>query len=226
MKKASKYFSEDNLKSIEAVIAQAELNTSGEIVPVVASVSGQYDRAEDVFGLLFGLLLLSAVWLGTEETISIDGQWEKDKIATLTLPYVLILVFLGFIVGTILATFFPVLRLIFISKQEMQEQVQGKAAEAFHHFRIRNTKDATGVLIYVSLYEHMVRVMGDDRISEKLTQANWDEVCSAVVEGMKNGNPHEGLEKAIEKSGQLLSEHFPIAENDKNELPNRLQLID
>jgi putative membrane protein len=142
------------------------------------------------------------------------------------LPCTLIVVFFGFIAGTILATFFPVLRLIFISKQEMQEEVQRKAAEAFHHFRIRNTEGETGVLIYVSLYEHMVRVMGDDKISEKLIQADWDEVCTLVVKGMKSGTPHEGLEKAIIRCGQLLSEHFPKLRNDKNELSNELQLID
>lgn len=226
MKKASKYFSDEKKKMIEDAIAHAESNTSGEIVPVVASVSGRYDRAEDVFGILFSMLLLTITWLYTQETSPIEGQWESVITTALTLPCALAIIFSGFIMGTILAAFFPSLRLIFISKKEMQEEVERKAQEAFHQFRIRGTQGATGVLIYVSLYEHSVRVLGDDAISTKLKQENWDEVCALVVEGMKSRQPVEKLIKAIELCGQLLSEHFPVAEDDQNELPNKLQLID
>ena len=225
MKKASKYFSDDKKKLIENAIAHAESNTSGEIVPVVASVSGRYDRAEDVFGILFSMLLLTITWLYTQETNPIEGQWGSEIITLITLPWSLAIIFFGFIVGAALATLFPVLRLIFISKKEMQEEVERKAQEAFHQFRIRGTQGATGVLIYVSLYEHSVRVLGDEAISTKLKQENWDEVCDLVVEGMKSRQPVERLIEAIELCGQLLSEHFPIAENDRNELPNKLQFI-
>ena len=226
MKKASNYFSDEDKKIIEDAIARAESNTSGEIVPVVASVSGRYDRSEDIFGVLFSLILLTIVWLYTQEITPIDGQWESEVKTVITLPWALAIIFLGFIVGAILASFFPVLRLIFISKKEMREEVGRKALEAFHQFRIRGTQGATGVLIYVSLYEHNVRVLGDEAISEKLKQQDWDDVCNLVVEGMKSKQPAEKLVEAIEICGQLLAEHFPIEEDDQNELPNKLQLID
>ncbi|MCK5189418.1 MAG: hypothetical protein KAR12_05130 [Methylococcales bacterium] len=226
MKKASNYFSDENKKIIEDAIARAESNTSGEIVPVVASVSGRYDRSEDIFGVLFSLILLTIAWLYTQEITPIAGQWESEVKTVITLPWALAIIFLGFIVGAILASFFPVLRLIFISKKEMREEVGRKALEAFHQFRIRGTQGATGVLIYVSLYEHNVRVLGDEAISEKLKQQDWDDVCNLVVEGMKSKQPAEKLVEAIEICGQLLAEHFPIEEDDQNELPNKLQLID
>ncbi len=226
MKKASNYFSDEDKKIIEDAIARAESNTSGEIVPVVASVSGRYDRSEDIFGVLFSLILLTIAWLYTQEITPIDGQWESEVKTVITLPWALAIIFLGFIVGAILASFFPVLRLIFISKKEMREEVGRKALEAFHQFRIRGTQGATGVLIYVSLYEHNVRVLGDEAISEKLKQQDWDDVCNLVVEGMKSKQPAEKLVEAIEICGQLLAEHFPIEEDDQNELPNKLQLID
>lgn len=226
MKKASNYFSDENKKIIEDAIARAESKTSGEIVPVVASVSGRYDRSEDIFGVLFSLILLTTAWLTTQEITPIAGQWESEVKTVITLPWALAIIFLGFIVGAILASFFPVLRLIFISKKEMREEVGRKALEAFHQFRIRGTQGATGVLIYVSLYEHNVRVLGDEAISEKLKQQDWDDVCNLVVEGMKSKQPAEKLVEAIEICGQLLAEHFPIEEDDQNELPNKLQLID
>ncbi|HFD13553.1 MAG TPA: hypothetical protein ENJ32_13960, partial [Crenotrichaceae bacterium] len=200
-------------------------NTSGEIVPVVATASGRYDRAEDIVGLLFAMILLSIAWLSTQESIAINGQWEGIKTATLSLPLALIVIFTGFVTGTMLAGYFPVLRLPFISKKEMQEEVQIKAAQTFQLLRLRNTQAATGVLIYVSLYERMVSIIGDDAISEKLSQDDWDQVCAIVVNGMKSGKPHTALEEAVAQCGKLLSQHFPRQDNDENELPNKLHLV-
>ncbi len=226
MKKASKYFYDEQKTIIEEAVSRAERNTSGEIVPVIASVSGRYDRAEDVFGVLFGMLLLTISWLYTQELTPIAGQWEGEMTTVITLPCALAIIFFGFMLGALLASFFPVLRLIFISKKEMQEDVERSAQQAFHQFRIRGTEGATGVLIYISLYEQNVRVLGDEVISAKLKQEDWDNVCNLVVEGMKSREPTEKLVEAIEHCGQLLSNHFPIADDDQNELPNKLNFID
>lgn len=226
MKKASNYFSDEQQAIIEQAVSRAEKNTSGEIVPVIASVSGRYDRAEDIFGVLFGMLLLTISWLCTQESIPVAGQWEGEMATVITLPWALGIIFLGFILGALLASFFPILRLIFISKKEMQEEVERSAQLAFHQFRIHETDGATGVLIYISLYEQSVRVLGDKEITAKLEQKDWTDVCNLVVEGMKSREPTEKLVQAIEHCGQLLSDHFPISDDDQNELSNKLNFID
>ena len=48
---------------VEQAIAAAELHTGAEFVVAVAARSGRYDRAEDLFGLVFGLLGVTAAWL-------------------------------------------------------------------------------------------------------------------------------------------------------------------
>ncbi len=226
MKKASTYFSDQQIKLIEQAVSHAEENTSGEIVPVIASVSGRYDRAEDLFGLLFSLLILSIAWFCTAETSAIEGQWESQITGTLSLPWILAIVFFTFLLGALLATLFPVLRLLFISRQEMHEEVMRSAQQAFHQLRIHGTEEATGVLIYISLYEKNVQILGDAAISAKLTQQDWDEVCQLVISGMKSRQAIDKLVEAIELCGQLLSSHFPISEDDQNELPNKLNFID
>lgn len=226
MKKASNYFSDKDKKLIEDAIARAESRTSGEIVPVVASVSGRYDRAEDVFGVLFSLVLLSFIYLFTQDMQAGAEQWGAEASTVVTLPWTVAIIFFGFIIGAILATVFPVFRLFFISKAEMYEEVERRAVEAFHQFRIRGTQGATGVLIYISLYEHTVRVLGDEKINDKLNQQDWEEVCALVVAGMKSKQPVDKIVEGIELCGELLAEHFPIKEDDQNELPNTLQLLD
>jgi putative membrane protein len=225
MKKASAWFTESDRKAIAEDIARAESATTGEIVPVVATTSGNYDRAEDLFGLVFALVSLSAIWL-FRGVGPLGSEWSSGPAESLSLPVVLSVVAVAFIAGAVLATVIPVLRRPFIPRSEMDREVERRAAESFHLFRIRSTAGATGVLIYVSLFEHVVRVFGDDLINEKIDQETWQEICDLVVGGIKKGEPARGLSTGILRSGEVLARHFPIDPGDKNELTNTLHLID
>ena len=133
---------------------------------------------------------------------------------------------IGFVAGAALATRFPVLRLPFIPPREMRLEVERRALETFQRHRVRATAGGTGVLIYVSLYERMVRVVGDDAVARKISQDDWESICALVVDGMKAGRAADGLEQSIRKGGELLARHFPIRPDERNELSNKLILID
>ena len=226
MKRASHYFSNTQREEIRAAIAQAEGRTSGEIVPVVATASGRYDRAEDIFGILFALLALIFSWLFFQSIQPVEGDWTSGQTLTLGLPLVVLIVVAGFILGSVLATLFPVLRLPFIPRREMEEEVERRAGECFYRFGLRKTKESTGILIYISLYEHRVRILGDDAIAKKLKQEDWNAVRDLVIDGIRTKRAAEGLKAAILKCGDLLSTHFPIRPDDMDELKNELYLID
>ncbi len=108
----------------------------------------------------------------------------------------------------------------------MIEEVDRRALETFQRGRIRGTSAGNGVLIYVSLYEHLVKVIGDNAVSAKLSPRQLEDICTLVVEGLKNGRPAEGLEKAVKKTGELLAPHLPPMAGDANELANHLILVD
>lgn len=225
MKKASKFFSDEDKRIIEAAVSEAESKTSGEIVPVVATVSGKYDRAEDIFGLITAIVALSVVWVFFQDIIP-GGDWASGKRQAIGLLPIVAIVVGGFILGATIATFIPAFRLLFITKGEMKEEVERRAVEAFQKFRVRGTKGATGILIYVSLYERMIRILGDDAISELLFQDDWNEVRDLIAKGLKENEAAQGFKDAILKCGDLLAEHFPIEPGDTNELSNELKIID
>jgi putative membrane protein len=156
MKTASSLFNAEDIRSVEVAIAEAEKMTAGEIVPVVATVSGRYDRAEDLFGLVFALIALTTIWMLFQSTTETD--WAVTQSAVLGLPAIVGILIGGFVIGAVLATHFPVLRLPFIARAEMLEEVERRALETFQRERVRDTSSSTGVLIYVSLYEHLVKV--------------------------------------------------------------------
>lgn len=224
--KASALFNPQDRDRIAAAIAKAEENTSGEIVPVVATASGRYDRAEDVFGVLIALLAVAGVWLLFQGTSPAAEGWSAGAEIRLGLPLILVTFVGGFALGVALASRVVALRLPFILKNEMNEEVERAAAECFHRFRLRETAGATGILIYVSLYEHQVRVLGDSAISGKLDAGDWQAICDAVTGGIRQRKAADALVHAIGLSGELLARHFPREADDRNELVNELKLLD
>lgn len=223
MTKATELLTKEEAQSVEAAITEAEKKTSAEIVPVVVSSSGRYDRAEDLFAFLLALVVLSLCWtMSGGET---EG-WSLVEPSTLSLPGILVTLFITFLIGVALATRIPALRRPLITKREMQEEVERSARETFQRLNLRRTEKATGILIYASLYERMVHVEGDDTISAQLNQSDWEEICQKIVDGFKNGKPEQGLREGIEKSGELLGKYFPADANIPNELFDTLHLID
>lgn len=225
MKKASEFFSNEERKAIENAVAEAEQKTSGEIVPVVATVSGRYDRAEDIFGLITAVAVLCMVWLFFQEVVP-GGGWASGQTLVIGLLPIVGIVIGGFILGAFIATNIPALRLPFIAKNEMKDEVERRAAEAFRNFRVRGSKGATGILIYVSLYERSIRILGDDAISKLLAQDDWNEVRDLIGQGLKENRAAEGFCAAITKCGDLLAKDFPVQPGDTNELSNELKIID
>lgn len=224
MKTASALFNSDDKKNISAAIAAAEKSTSAEIVPVVATVSGRYDRAEDIFGILLASAALCIAWLLFKDPTSSDWSWLPAS--TLNLPSVIGIIIGGFIIGATLATHLPSLRLPFISRAEMLDEVERRAVETFQRKRVRDTAQGTGVLIYVSLYERLIKVIGDDAVNDKLGQPALDEICSLVVAGLKEERPADGLTRGIIRAGELLKKELPASPHDSNELANELILLD
>lgn len=220
--RASDLFQEHEIAAIESAIDAAERATAAEIVPVVASASGRYDRAEDLFGLCLGLVALAITWfaLGGHGS-AVAASWAP---AGPGLGTALLAVLGGFVAGAALATRFTVLRLPFISRTEMLEEVTRGAREAFQRERLRATTNAAGVLIYVSVHERLVRVLADDRAAEHLSAAMLEEICALVTDGLKRGTAADGLGAAIARTGELLADALPAS--GTSELPNRLVLLD
>lgn len=228
MKSAKDLFSSNDIQAIRNALVEAEKNTSAEIVPVVATASGRYNRAEDVFALFLSLFVLGVAWpfLYEVEVLSRFFWSGSEGLVYDNFAAVVVVIILTFALGTFLATKFPILRLFFVPDAELKENVDLKASSCFYQFDIGRTSGGSGVLIYVSLYEHKVRILGDQSVTEKFSQDDFDDICQRFVEKMKDDKPVEGLTNAIHRTGELLGHHLPRRSDDVNELPDKLHLID
>lgn len=223
MIQASRFLTDSERNAVEEAIKDAESKTSAEVVVVLASQSGRYDRAEDFFGILLALVVVSVVWVLGQD---LRQDWGDEFRLTIGMVPLLLLFLGSFIIGMWMASRIPTLARPFVPRAMMLDEMGIGAAAAFHRFRVRNTEGSTGVLIYVSLYERMVLVIGDDAVTEKLGEHSWEPVRDRIVEGFRGGRPADALYEAVQQTGAILAEPFPISADDTDELCNEIRFID
>lgn len=209
-----RFLTEDDRAGITEAVRKAEKTTSGEIVPMVVSSSGTYPFAGVIGALALSLppALAGAHFIGP-----LVGTGTRDMWVFLGLEILL------FMAGYFLTVALPRLRRLFIPAREMDEAVRASALASFYRKGLHRTRGETGVLIYVSLFERRVWVLGDRGINQKVGQDSWDEIVSIVTGGIKGGTQAEALCRAVERTGQILAAHFPIQPEDRDELPNLIE---
>jgi putative membrane protein len=225
MQRASNLFNEQQRKQVEHAIVEAESKTSCEIVPVVATASGRYDRAEDVIGLWLAVIAAVAVWLLFPRIADDAGSWSGTSLLVGVLTMIAA-VAVSFVAGAIIGSKVGGLRRLFIPRQQLLDEVAARAREVFFDKRVHHTAGATGMLIYVSLYEHTAIVLGDQEVLDKLGQTFLDGLCQQLTQGLRQHNPTETLCSVIAEAGTQLSEPLPREAGDVNELQDSLILID
>lgn len=225
MKRASRFFVDSEKARIENAVAEAEANTAAEIVPAVATDSGRYDRAEDVAGLWLGLIAMSIVWTILRTQSAEVAQWGSNW-SRLELPLLIATVAIGYMIGTVAAAYIAPIRRLFTPRRHMVAEVERRAHHLFFDQRVHHTQDATGLLVYISLFERTARLVADQAVLEKLGQPVLDELCAKLIEGIQAGDPATALCEVIQDAGSRLAEVLPRAEGDQNEIENTLVLLD
>ncbi len=225
MQHASSLFSEADRQRINKTIQFAESLTSAEIVPVVATASGRYDRAEDLVGLWFSALLVVAVSIGWPAEVAETGSWGMHPAVWQTLKLVSALLS-GFLVGAVLGSRIAWLRRLFTPAQQMQDEVQQAARSAFFDNRIHHTQSGGGLLIFVSVFEHVAVILADRQVLDGLGQSALDELCETLTRQLRHHAPTEALCQTIQAAGEKLKTVLPRVIDDVNELPDALVTID
>ncbi|BDQ34206.1 TPM domain-containing protein [Pseudodesulfovibrio portus] len=205
MNTAQTFLTQDEQDTLIRCVQEVETQTSGEIVPMVADASYEYPRASLIGGLIGGGL----VGIGAALAFGQEDLW-----------FFLAVFLAAFLILSRLLEAFPALKKPFISKRQMREEVEEAAFTAFYRHGLHRTRDLTGILIYVSAYEHQVQVLADKGINDKVDPQVWQEVVTMVTEGIRAGKPGEALCRGVTRCGELVAEKFPVKADDTDELPN------
>lgn len=88
---------------------------------------------------------------------------------------------------------------------------------------ITNTKQRTGILIFILLSDKQFYILADKKISEKIEQKIFDEIANSMSNSFHNGKYSQGIINCIISLSDILSKHFPILPDDINEISNKVR---
>lgn len=96
----------------------------------------------------------------------------------------------------------------------------------FEKLRMGETKEKNGVLIFVAPKTSRFAVMGDSGVDDKVDDSFWVAVAEDMEEAFRREDYTKGIERAIERVGDVLAEHFPRrpGEEDRNELTDNISI--
>ena len=200
-------FGKEDHDAVTAAIRAAEQRTSAQIVCVLARASSDYAHVPLIWASAFALL---APWPLIEFT-----AWSVQRI---------FLVQLAVFLAAALAIALTPLRLWLTPRAVKRARAHRAALEQFVVRRIAHTQHRSGVLIFVSLAERYARIIADDGIAEKVSNAEWQAAIDALVGHVREGRIAGGLCAAIERCGAVLAAHAP-PDGSANELPDRLYVM-
>jgi len=219
------YLSEADHARVSAAVAEAESRTAGEIVTVVADRSDGYSdialawSAIVAFTALIVLALFPGfyLWLVDSALDNWAHEWTPREIFALA-AVVAIAKFLGMW----LIQLWPPLKFWLVLPPIKTRRTLARAVSLFKVGAERRTHGRTGILIYLSMREHRAQILADEAIASKVPPETWGEAMAAMLEHIGDGRCADGMIAAVEKVGAILAVHFPRAEDDVNELPDRL----
>jgi uncharacterized membrane protein len=99
-----------------------------------------------------------------------------------------------------------------------------RAALVFERLGMHRTAARHGVLIYVSIEDRKLAVLGDRGIHERVGQAYWDGLVESVLAHFRGERFRDGLVHAVGEVSAVLRRHFPRRPHDVNEQPDRVSV--
>ncbi len=206
---AETFFSAADNELIVAAVRRVEEKTAGEIAVMVVDGSDDYPEGRLFAGIVPGALtglVVTELWWG-------DSLW-------IFLPLALLASLLfGWLAGLL-----PGVKRFFTPGTRMEERVRQRALLAFYEQGLYKTRDASGVLFFISLFEHRVWVLADQGIYTKVSRETLQEYASAVAGGIRDGRAAELLCQEIDRVGAVLASHFPARSDDVNELSDEVRV--
>lgn len=218
-------FSKNDQDKIKEAVKKAESKTSGEIVTAFIKESDSYAIYELTFSFACGfiyfiILLFFSVPI---EKLLMNIFWDYST------KY--LLAFYGFSIFFVISIVYFLTNISFIdrliiNKKIMRQKVRERALRYFIEAGVLNTKDRTGILIFISYLERRVELIADSGISDKISEAQWVSITKTIINGIKAKKFIPNLCESIVECGKLLQKHFPIKKDDVNELANDINILE
>lgn len=85
-----------------------------------------------------------------------------------------------------------------------------RAVDLFSEYRVWDTEENTGVLIYVNICEKNLDIVADRGISTHVSPTVWRAMCDKATAGIANQKIEDSLTELLDEVGQLLRQYYHL----------------
>ena len=217
--------SETDHALISQAVEAAERRSAGEIVTIVADRSDGYFDVALAWSALVAMTALTVLSLFPDFYLAmvdrVLGRWGHEWTPQAVLVLATCAAIAKFLSMLLLQLWRP-LRMFLVPRFISNPRVRARAVTLFRVGAERRTTGRTGILIYLSLAEHRAEIVADEAIASKVSPEVWGAAMAAMLAELRAGRIAAGMAAAVGKVGDVLTQHLPRAEDDTNELPDRV----
>ena len=207
----------DDLATIRRETQAAEARTGGELVCVLVRRCDAYEGVPwkgAALGAIAGVL-------GATLWEALAAGWGPPSYYFYALTTLL-----GAALGLLGVATLPTVARLLIPPEVLDRRVDRRAAVAFLEEEIFDTRDRTGVLLFVAFFEHRVRILADTGINDRVDPEIWSSIAGELTRGLRAGRARDALLEAIQACGEALEQSVARRRDDRNELSDEPRVHD
>jgi putative membrane protein len=183
--------------AIDAQVARVESRTGVQVVTAVVGKSDNYvELPWKAFALGASLAAFGVV---------IADTWRPEWVAanTALLHVVTILGVAG--AFALLAVLVPAFGRLFLRATRRDIEVRHYAQSLFLTRELFRTRERTGVLVLVSLFERRIEILPDTGLHDRVSEADWRDVVSRMAPRLREARPFHALQDGLAAIETLLA---------------------
>jgi putative membrane protein len=196
-------------QQVTDAIAAVERETDAELVTVLAERADDYAYIPILWAGLVALLLPGALLFFT---------------AAIPASTLLLIQWTCFVVLALVFRL-PSVTTRLIPKSVRHWRAANLARRQFLEQNLHHTRDATGLLIFVSEAERYVEIIADRGIAAHVQDQEWHAIVEAFTAHVRAGETLAGFLECVDACGDKLRRAVP-ATHERNELPNHLVVLE
>lgn len=202
---------QDDVQAIEARLKHFENKTGCDLLLIVAQSSDPYPAASWRFGIISSFLI----------NLVFSYYFEFHHAYLWPVSFLVITLLMVWVGG------FPWAKRLTLSSWEVQRESLEKAVEYFHTLGTSKSSHKVTAMIMVSVLEKQIHVLIDEKLKEKITQAELDDLIIIMQTHFKAGNMGLGFTQSIEslENKILLDFGGPVSSDQASELSDTIHFL-
>ena len=204
---AKRFLSEPAKQALTDAIKSVEARSSAEVVVAVRARAASYLHADLIAADIAAVATLAFL---------LFSSFEFPLWSFLVDP-----ILAGLVVG-VAASRVPMLRRLFTPELVRARWVARAAAATFCEKGVRQTRDRTGILVFIALTERRAVVVTDTGIDAAVPADLWQKATAAIDRAVQRGADGAQVAVHIEALGDVLEPVLERSPDDINELPDEI----